>query len=111
MIHLIDSLTASNTTEEILSTAPTEENFFKMVIKEIPAEWETFGVLVKISSGTLQEISHNNSNQARKCFRAVYSAWRNGQTQEFTWRTVLNVLKDMGQIRLKEEIERKLGIC
>ena len=92
--------------EEILSSAPTQDNFYVMVIKEIPAEWEIFGFLVNIPHETLKEINQDNSNQA-----AVYSTWKNGQTQEFTWRTVLNVLKDMEQIRLKEEIERKLGIC
>ena len=97
--------------EEILSSAPTQDNFYVMVIKEIPAKWEIFGFLVNISHETLQEINHDNSNQAKKCFLAVYSTWKNGQTQKFTWRTVLNVLKHMEQIRLKEEIERKLGIC
>ena len=82
-----------------------------MVIKEIPAEWKKFGGLVKILSGTLEGISSDNSGRAEECFLAVYSAWRNGQTHEFTWRTVLNVLKDMRQIRLKEDIEKKLGIC
>ena len=82
-----------------------------MVIKEIPAEWKIFGVLVKIPSGTLEGISCDNSGRAEECFLAVYSKWKTGQTQEFTWRTVLNVLKDMGQIRLKDKIERNLGIC
>ena len=82
-----------------------------MVINEIPAEWKIFGGLVEIPSGTLEGISHDKRGRAEECFLAVYSTWRNGQTREFTWRTVLNVLEDMGQIRLKEDIEKKLGIC
>ena len=94
-----------------MSSPPTEDNFYVMVIKEIPAEWEIFGILVKIPSGTLEGISRDKRDRAEECFLAVYSTWRNGQTHKFTWRTVLNVLKDMGQIRLKEDIEKKLGIC
>ena len=81
-----------------------------MVIKEIPAEWKIFGSLVEIPYETLEGISHDKRGQAEECFLAVCSAWRNGLTREFTWRTVLNVLKDMRQIRLKEDIEKKLGI-
>ena len=108
---LFYSLTASSTVEEILSSAPAQDDFYVMVIKEIPADWEIFGVLVNIPHGTRKEISHDNSKQAKKCFLAVYSIWKNGQTQEFTWRTVLNVLTHMEQESLKEKIKRKLGIC
>ena len=97
--------------EEILSSPPAQDNFYVMVIKEIPAEWKIFGVLVKIPSGTLEGISRDNSGRVEECFLEVYSKWKNGQTQEFTWRTVLNVLKDMGQKSLKEKIKRILGIC
>ena len=109
---LFYSLTAfSHSVEEILSSAPAQDDFYVMVINKIPAVWEIFGILLKISYGTLKEISHDNNNQAKKCFLAVYSIWENGQTQEFTWRTVLNVLTHMEQESLKEKIKRKLGIC
>lgn len=89
-----------------LDSAPAQWKFYKMVVKEIPAKWHTFGVMLDINSGTLDGIDDRNPEN---CFLKVFSIWQSKEPRPFTWSTALDVLHDMDENRLFKKINKQMS--
>ena len=85
--------------------------FFIMVVKKIPDKWLVFGIMVlsDIPTGQLKAIERECNNKQEKCFIEIYNLCIS-QLPQFTWKTVLRALKDIGENTLCRDLIGHLDI-
>lgn len=88
----------------------TLENLLNLVAARIPNKWYDFGILLSIPPEELDTYPNHTST---KCFTRIFTTWRSNASPAYTWDTVINVLESptMKEIRLAQEIRRKVTIC
>ena len=75
-----------------------------MVIMKIPAKWKVFGIMLDIDIERLDEILLDKRSP-RDCFFEVYRIGKMKLGQQFTWKRVLDILRDLDENSLRSKIK------
>ena len=86
---------------------PTQIDFYKMVILKIPTKWKIFGIMLDIDIERLEAILLDKRS-AEDCFLEVYRIGKMELGQQFTWRRVLDILRDLKENSLRDKIQDQL---
>ena len=88
---------------------PTQRDFYKMVILKIPSKWKTFGIMLDIDIERLEGILQDKKSSI-DCFLEVYRIGKMELDQQFTWRRVLDILRDLKENILRDKIQDSLAL-
>ena len=85
--------------------------FHLKVVKVIPNLWFDFGVQVDITIQKLQDIEQKQNKDQEKCFLIILDLWEKNPPPKFpfTWKSVLKILKNLGQAKLYDSIAAALN--
>ena len=100
-------LSSSSSIDSPLDNPATQSEFYMMVIKKIPAQWRTFGIMLDIEHGNLEGILRDERN-CQDCFLVVYQIGKREFGERFTWRKILKILEDIGEKTLCKTLHKKL---
>ena len=78
-----------------------------MVILKIPAKWKTFGIMLDIDIARLEGILFDKRS-SEDSFLEVYRIGKMELDQQFTWKRVLDILKDLNENSLRNDIQKSL---
>ena len=94
-----------------LRNEPELRHFQNLVACKIPGKWQDVGVQLGLEEGELRAIAKSAGGDWMRCFTSVFTAWRNRRTWDFSWETVVSVLRStaLGEIRLADEVSSSLG--
>ena len=80
-----------------------------MVILKIPSKWKTFGIMLDIDIERLEGILQDKKSSI-DCFLEVYRIGKMELDQQFTWRRVLDILRDLKENILRDKIQDSLAL-
>ena len=78
-----------------------------MVILKIPTKWKTFGIMLGIDIERLEGILQDKRN-SEDCFLEVHRIGKMELDQQFTWRRVFDILRDLKENSLQNKIRDRL---
>ena len=64
----------------------------KIVGVDVQAEWEVIGLELGLEPSTLNNIAYDNGRESSACMRRVFTKWHDGETSEYSWRQLAEVL-------------------
>ena len=70
-------------------------------------EWKRIGIQLDITQTKLNSIEMENPHSISDRFLAMLSCWHDNATPPFTWKTIIDVLRDVDNKRLAAELSEK----
>jgi len=94
-----------------LQNEPELRHFQNLIACKIPRKWQQVGIQLGLEEGELRAFAESAGGDHMHCFTSVFTAWRNRQTRDFSWETVVSVLRTraVGEIRLADEVSSVLA--
>ena len=81
-----------HTTESLLQSAPSISELNDFVGAKMPSKWELFGVQVGLEKCYLDCLCDEYHDSETRFIR-IFNEWKDMKTSDFTWGTVIKVLK------------------
>jgi len=72
-----------------LQNEPELPHFQNLIASKIPRKWQQVGVQLGLEEGELRAFAESAGGDHMHCFTWVFTAWRNQQTRDFTWETLV----------------------
>ena len=90
---------------------PKLADLMNKVAVKIPNKWYTVGIQLELEHGELASIASSGPIDPQFKFASVFTEWNKHSTPEYSWATIINVLKTpaINEQRLAEELFRKLS--
>ena len=88
---------------------PDDYNAVAIECRPIRARWNTLGIFLNISEGTISAIDANGNSDVFGKMTSLLSSWirREKPTHRPSWRVLCKALEDMGEGGLAETIAKK----
>ena len=78
---------------------------------QVDASWKKFGVLLEVDSDALDDIKKDNSGNTSNCMLDLVVKWTSCKSGTGdlprTWETVVQAVRDTGQLKLAERLAKK----
>ena len=71
---------------------PQLKDLMEIVGVDLQAEWESVGLGLGLEQSTLDTIRKDCSGDSSACMRRVFAKWGNGQTSQYSWKTIAEVV-------------------
>ena len=93
---------------DYISNPPTLFDFIENVATVIPAKWRHVGIVLGLSTNTLNGIG-DRCHESQACYEAIFQEWKNGQEQP-RWERIVEVLqtKTVNANSLAKELSQRL---
>ena len=90
---------------------PKLADLMNEVAVKIPDKWYTVGIQLGLEHGELTSISSSGPSDPQFKFASVFTEWNKRSTREYSWATIIDVLKTpaVSEQRLADELLRKLS--
>ena len=101
----------SSTEHTCLQNEPELRHFQNLIASKIPRKWQEVGIQLGLEEGELRAFAESAGGDHMRCFTLVFTAWRNRQTRDFSWETLVSMLRTraVGEIRLADEVSSVLA--
>ena len=77
------------------------------VAEHIDSKWKRIGIQLNIPYNKLTSIEQENHGRISDCFTAMLNYWHDNTEPPFTWKTIINVLREVDNKRLAAELSEK----
>ena len=95
-----------------LHSTPKLGDLMNTVAAKIPGKWREVAIGLELDYADISRIEANNPTQKfTSCYLAVFDAWKNKGSKEYTWDTLLKALRTplVDAQRLASTIESRLA--
>ena len=94
----------------LCSTAPRMIDFLNDVATNITHKWFKFGIHLNIPLNLLRSLEMRNSDPML-CLAEVFSIWKRGMYEEFSWATIIAVLQSpaIDESEIAAKLREKYG--
>ena len=95
-----------------LQSEPKLSDLLNEVACKIPNKWYAVGIQLELTHNDLCSwLAANPNGDTMKLFASVFAAWKDRGTGDYSWATIIEVLKtpSVCQPRLAEELSKKLN--
>ena len=91
-------------------SVPSQREFYQTVILAVPERWYMFGLCLFMPVSALKIINAEYNGKPELCFLEVYKMWQMKGKPLFSWKTVYDILKSLGEQRLINEIQKTYDV-
>ena len=88
------------------STKPKLQDIFKELLP-LAAQWQNIGILISLKPDKLDSIKKENSSSQQDCLREMLQLWDKQVDPPPTWRTMADVLQELGEDRLARKLRER----
>ena len=94
-----------------LQSEPELSDLQNEIATKIPNMWYAVGIQLKLTHNDLCSWLAESPSDTKKLFGHVFTAWKERGTRDYSWATMIEVLKtpSVCQPRLAEELAKKLN--
>ena len=71
---------------------PNLKTLMEFVGVDVQANWEDVGLGLGLDDAALSAIESNSNGKTKTCMRKVFTQWHDGNTSEYSWKTLAEVL-------------------
>jgi len=109
VLYYLCTAPVTNRIIPVLETEPQLHEFENEIASKIPAKWKAVGIQLGLRENQLDQISADNNNDCRECFRRVFKEWKR-RNCERSWSVLIQILQSaaVDEGRLAEEIRQRL---
>lgn len=74
-----------------------------------PASWKNFAIQLELKTTDIGRIDQEQRGNINNCFMKVFELWEHSASRPYTWATIIDALRHVGEIRVATEIEKKIS--
>ena len=87
---------------------PELKDIFKELYTKAADKWENLGIFLGVNPGQLDAIKTSTNNQSsQNCLREMLKTWLKQIGPAPTWKAMVNAIKDLDDLQLVSELEKK----
>lgn len=89
-----------------MDSEPTLQLLEDKVVTEIPNMYESVGIQLGLKLAEIHVLrpAYPSLEETRRAYRAIFDLWRKNGSPPYTWRTIIDVLKAVGEKRLSTNV-------